>query len=189
MRTQLTLSLLAFIAITDLPAQRTANGLRDIAPSTRIRVTPVGSSPEIVGRVIEVRGDTLRFSSESGISLKPLHLSQIAALDTSAGLHGRFFEGTLVGLAIGGAVGAVAGALTYTPCTDTGFMACFLHPTSRVDAAGMGMVGGGVTGALIGAIVGAASKAERWNAVIPERSAHTIKPLIGPTRAGLKLRF
>lgn len=186
MRT-LALAILPLAAIADLHAQPAAT--LTLQPSARIRVKPVGSTTEVIGRVVELRGDTLHFASESGVSVKPLPISQIATLDTSAGMRGHLIEGTLVGAGIGGGMGAVIGAVSYTPCTDPRFMACLMHPSSRGAAAGMGMSAGAVVGALVGALAGATTRSERWDPVRWAKRASNVRPIISPTRAGLKLRF
>jgi hypothetical protein len=77
---------------------------------------------------------------------------------------------TLAGLgygALGGAViGATAGYIGYSPCKETGLLACYLEPTSRGQATLVGAGIGAVLGAGIGSIVGALIVTDRW-AVTP----------------------
>lgn len=67
---------------------------------------------------------------------------------------GNAGEGFLYG-ALGGAVlGGLVGAIAYTPCDDTGFLACMMHPESRGHSALLGAVAGAALGGLVGMIIG-----------------------------------
>ena len=41
-------------------------------------------------------------------------------------------------------------ALTWSPCTETGWFACFAHPDSRGEAFGWGFAGGAIIGLPLG---------------------------------------
>ena len=62
--------------------------------------------------------------------------------------QGHRGRNTLIGLGTGAAIGAVAGAAYYTPCTGL----CILNPTRAQDA-GVGAVVLGVVGAVVGALI------------------------------------
>lgn len=92
-----------------------------------------------------------------------------------------------VGAAIGSVAGAfVGGALAnaaWTPCTETGWFACFMHP-DRATATGLGALGGAAVGALVGVVVGAGIGSTRWVDVTPSHLRSAVVPLRGG-RVGL----
>ena len=69
----------------------------------------------------------------------------------------------------------------WSPCTDTGFMACFMHPDSRGDAFVMGAMFGTAIGLPLGLVAGLISKHDVWQPV----DAHG-RPILSiiPGRAG-----
>jgi hypothetical protein len=80
--------------------------------------------------------------------------------------------------------GAVIGAATWQPCTETGFLACFMHPSQEVQAAG-GAALGALGGALVGFLIGKTVRSELWR---PVRTA-PVRLTVGPTAAGISLTF
>lgn len=78
---------------------------------------------------------------------------------------------------IGAGVGAAIGALTWSPCTETGFLACLLHPGSRSDQALLVGSITGVIGGIVGAVRAIRAKGEWEDVVVPHTAgAFTIAP-------------
>jgi hypothetical protein len=88
-------------------------------------------------------------------------------------------KGLMYGILGGAVLGGLIGAATYSPCNDTGFLACGpLTPESRLEAAGMVAVPGAIIGGLVGAIVGSIVTS-------PSKSRTELKPvLFNPSNSG-----
>lgn len=71
---------------------------------------------------------------------------------------GNILRGFGIGIGIGAAGGGLIGAVSWTECTDEGFMACLMYPESRAEAFLVGAVLGGIAGGFTGIIAGAFSK-------------------------------
>lgn len=82
---------------------------------------------------------------------------------------------------IGAGAGSAIGALSWSPCTATGFLGCVLHPSSRSEQA---LLVGSITG-LIGGVVGlvrAARAKPGWEDVVVPHTAGEFT--IAPTPVG-----
>ena len=108
--------------------------------------------------------------------------AEIRLMEESLGRQRNFaknFGITLISASFG--LAAVS-AIAYEPCTETGFLACFLEPTSRGEAALFGLIAGGALGLSAGLIVGFAAKSEKWTLLSvsgPGESALRITPVVG----------
>jgi len=145
-----------------------------VVAGTRVRVTaPSIDLRRHVTTIVDVRGDSIVF----GVPDNPrsVALSDVTALEVSAGKHRRFLRSAALGLGIGAIVGAVVGAATYEECVPTEFLDCLLADESRGQSAATGGVVLGVVGLLTGAVVGAVRRTDRWVSVdMPVRAS--IKP-------------
>jgi len=90
---------------------------------------------------------------------------RISGLERSLGRHRRFGRTFTVTLAVAALAGGTVSAIAWTPCRQTGFMACFLTPQSRADAFAWGLAGGAVIGVPVGLILGLAVTSEVWEPV------------------------
>lgn len=112
---------------------------------------------------------------------------EIDRMERSLGRHrdfGKNFVMVLASTSVG--IGALL-AIAWSPCTQTGFLACYLHPTSRGEAFAWGLAGGAILGVPAGLIVGLAIKREKWAPVTlsgPGDATLSILPVLG-TRIGV----
>ena len=145
-----------------------------VVAGTRVRVTaPTIDLRKHVTTIVDVRGDSIVLGV-SGDS-RSVALSDVTALEVSAGKHRRFLRSAGLGLGIGAIVGAVAGAATYEECVSTELFGCLLAPESRAQSAAEGAIGLGAVGLLAGAVVGVVRRTDRWVSVdMPVRAS--IKP-------------
>ncbi len=145
-----------------------------VAAGTRVRVTaPSIDLRRHVTTIVDVRGDSIVFGVSN--NSRSVALSDVTALEVSAGKHRRFLRNAGLGLGIGAIVGAVVGAATYEECVPTEFLDCFLADESRGQSAVTGGVVLGAVGLLTGAVVGVLRRTDRWVSVdMPLRAS--IKP-------------
>ncbi len=114
--------------------------------------------------------------------LAEIPLARIEVLETSLGQQrnfGKYFGLTVAAVSV---AAATIYALNWSPCNETGFLPCFLEPTSRGEAFGWGFVGGAIIGLPLGLLIGSSAREERWNRVaLPALTAPrlTIRPVIG----------
>lgn len=145
-----------------------------VVAGARVRVTaPSIDLRRHVTTVVDVRGDSIVLGVRD--NSRSVALSDVTALEVSAGKHRRFLRSTGMGLGIGAIVGAVVGAASYEECVSTEFLGCFLAPESRAQSAIMGGAVLGAAGLLTGAVVGVVRRTDRWVSVdMPVRAS--IKP-------------
>jgi hypothetical protein len=62
----------------------------------------------------------------------------------------------------GGAIGGIAGALSYSPCVRTEVLECLFTPNNAGDAAVLGGAAGALFGLVAGALIGAFVVTDRW---------------------------
>ena len=89
-----------------------------------------------------------------------------------------------------GAIGAIAGAISYQECTSTEFLGCLFAPESRTDSALLGGVVGGVLGFVAGSLAGLVPR-EHWKRVTlaDRRVAAAVRPGAHGAGLGVSLRF
>jgi hypothetical protein len=116
-------------------------------------------------------------------SVHVVQRDQIDALERSVGQELQFARDFFRTLGITATAGLVVGGVTWSPC-DT----CFIYPSSRGDAALVGMILGAAIGLPLGLIVGAAHKHDVWEPVSlsgPAGVALSLHPILGPDAFGL----
>ncbi len=137
------------------------------APGARIRISAQGlGARQVVGTVVELRGDSLVFAPQSGHDLISVSLESLQHLEVS---QSRSSVGTSIlkhagiGLLVGATGGALAGPLVLSPAcdvfkkdldTELKCLSDLADGAIRVRAAVLFGVAGGALGAVIGAIVG-----------------------------------
>lgn len=101
-----------------------------------------------------------------------LSLDGIESIERSLGERRRFGRNLAITMGVAAGAGGLISAISWSPCRETGFLACMLHPESRSDAFAWGFAGGGIVGLPLGIIIGLAEKSERWEPVT--------RPFFGP---------
>lgn len=159
-----------------------------VGPGARVRITQSGSQPRI-GVVVARSADTLVVRWPEYTNAVALPFAEISRLDLSTGRHRKVLKGAAIGTLSAGAVGAILGAVTYTPCESTEFLGCLLAPTSASESAVIGGVLGGALGLIVGTLVGL-PKRDDWHQVsLESRVAVAVTPRGRSTDVGLSLRF
>ena len=158
------------------------DGAAQAVPSLgdRIRIKQVDGTV-LTGRLAATLSpETIQIFVDS--SRVEVPVARIGVLETSLGRQrnfGKYFGLTAVAASV---VGGTIYALTWSPCTETGFLACLFVPESRGVAFAWGFAGGAIIGLPLGAIIGSVVREERWDPVslpAPAASRLTIHPLIG----------
>jgi len=122
-------------------------------PGMRVRATPQGSNP-ILGAVLRVTPDTIVLEETPGSKPYTLQISALAGLDVSRGNYRHTREGALIGMFVGGLVGAAIGSAT----TNSG------DPFQALNVFG-GVLVGAAGGSLVGGLAGASMRTEVWSPV------------------------
>jgi hypothetical protein len=182
------LLLVLFARPEALPGQAAAQAA-SIQPGARVRITHAGQNPRIAV-VVARSADTLLVRWPEYTNAVAVPFAEISRLDVSTGRHRNVLKGAVVGTLSAGAVGAVLGAATYTPCESTEFLGCFLAPTSAAESAAVGGVVGGVLGLIVGSLVGLPAR-DDWRRVSldEQRVAVAVTPRGRGTDLGVSLRF
>jgi len=132
----------------------------------RVRVvfpaTATQPQRHVVGHLQRHTGDTVIIAR--GLVLDTVALSGGRQLQTVVGSHGHGWRGAGYGFLAGSVVGGIIGSATWTPCTDTGFLACMMYPSQGEQTVG-GAILGGLLGGLIGGAIGAGTRTEVWGTV------------------------
>jgi hypothetical protein len=160
-----------------------------LLPGARVRITQAGEKPR-VSIVVAQSADTLLVRSPEFSNIVALPLTDISQLDVSAGRHRNVVKGMVLGTAVVGTIGAIAGAISYQPCTSTEFLGCLLAPESRSDSALLGGVVGGALGFVAGSLAGLVPR-EQWKRVplANRRVAAAVMPGAHGTALGVALRY
>ncbi len=132
-------------------------------------------SRRYVGTFVAWKGDTLVVETK-GYTLA-LPLDSVTKLDVSRGRKTNTGEGAVIGLLVGGVVGAVIGYASYEECV--GGWACFGDLGPGVNVAAGGVIGG-LGGLVAGAFIGLAIETDRWQEVPLDR----LRVSLGPQRDG-----
>jgi len=147
------------VLLTGLTFPLATAGQTALAPGDRVRFDqPDGGT--VTGVVAAVSAREVTISGPAGEATYPVE--GIAGLERSMGRHRSFGRTFGITLGVTSLVGGTASALTWTPCRETGFLACFLAPESRADAFAWGLAGGAIIGLPVGVILGLAVTTERW---------------------------
>jgi hypothetical protein len=155
----------------------------------RVRITRRGFPAPLVGAMVSATADSISFVPVPYILGAPrlqdtvtIARTDVQAFEVSDGRRRHRLGGLAWGFAIGAAGGAIVGALTYEPCNETGFLACYLKPANQEQSAFVGGAVGAVLGSAAGLIVGALYETEHWQRVTSERVAQV---RLGPTSRGV----
>lgn len=145
-------------------SSQTKAQIQGIKRGDRVKVAaPVMQDKSIKGTVAENTDSVLVVGTEQYV--KTIPHAFITDLSISNGQRRSLGRGLLIGLGTGALGGGLVGAMTYTECTEEGFLACAFRPTSSGEAFAMGAVSGGVVGLVSGGIIGALVKRDRWQRV------------------------
>ena len=145
-----------------------------IREGNRVKLdVPSMSNNKFVGIVSELSDSTLVL--RSGYYTYMIPFESIDKVSVSAGKRRHVGRGAALGLLGGAALGGMIGFISYEPCTEEGFMACFLRPESSTDAAMMGSILGIVPGTLIGMLIGL-RKTDHWEK-IPNEMLFKMEPV------------
>jgi hypothetical protein len=151
-----------------------------------IRVTTTQKPSTHRGFFVSMSDTTIVYSpvvdGASGVDLAPvsLALSEITRVEVGT-RRSAAPQVAGIGLAVGAAFGALLGAVSWEPCTSTGF-GCFMHPESAGQQAQIGLFAGGLAGVAIGALIGTGISVYTWQPI----TLH-IQP-VGPS-AGVVILF
>ena len=175
MKIRILLTLAATFALTQAPrAQQPVAG-------DRVRLL-YKDGTRISGVIDSIAQDGLRMTPEFWSANVFIKYETVASVERSLGRHRRFWRNLGLTMGVAGLGAGVIGAATYSPCTDTGFLACLFAPASRTDAFAMGFVIGGAISLPVGLIIGAGAKHERWAKPVSLRvagQAVSIRPIVG----------
>jgi hypothetical protein len=188
---------LLFALAQPLPAQTDLN----LAKGARVRVLiPAGDGqPEryVFGSLVRLEGDSVVIVTWGPLPTAGVIAGDprspkttIIALDRGKRLEGivdsRGHGGTgaALGAVLGALVGEEIGRASWRPCTQTGFLACWMYWSKGEQAAG-GAILGGAGGALLGFVVGAGIRTETWGPL------HTagVRLAVTPHAVGISLAF
>ncbi|HEY0809170.1 MAG TPA: hypothetical protein VGD49_03375 [Longimicrobiales bacterium] len=115
------------------------------------------------GRLIRVDGDSVVLAAGQNAGHHVAFArSAVSNVWVSVGQRRQTMRGLTLGLVAGGTVGALVGAITYTPCHSDEFLGCLLAPENAGQAALLGGTVGGFFGLLIGTGAGFATKRHVW---------------------------
>lgn len=162
----------ALLALLVTATALSAQERRSPVPATgsRVRFTVRGLSSPVVGSFLSATADSIALVRASA-DTTTLARSAVNSFEVSSGVHHHVWRAIGWGAAGGVGAGAVLGAVTYSPCNETGFMACFMAPTNRAQSALLGAAIGTVLGTVGGLLVGAVHRSEDWHHVSVERLA------------------
>ncbi|MDH3204968.1 MAG: hypothetical protein OEO79_00065 [Gemmatimonadota bacterium] len=157
-----------------------------LSPGDRIRFREAEGAV-VIGVVSAISAEEVRLATQDR-SGHVVSRDQIESLERSLGTERRFARNLFISVGAGAAIGGVMGAVTWKPCRETGFLACFLHPASRGEAAQWGTAAGALIGVPIGVIVGLATRHEVWEPLSvhgPGGSTVSIRPVVSPDLLGV----
>lgn len=153
----------------------------------RIRVTTTDGR-RIVGTVTQLSEEVVELA-QSPTHRSAIARDQVRSIEHSLRQERRFGRHFAITVGAAAGVGAVGWALAWSPCTETGFMACFMSPSNRGEAFRMGAVAGGLLGVPVGIIVGATLRSDVWSPISPTSAARvTLLPTMDGG-ASLQLRI
>jgi hypothetical protein len=175
---------LLFLAVSAVAGPPGGLGAQEVpGDGDWVRVLLV-SGETVSGAVVSTAPGGLLLAMGDG-STSGVPATRIRRIDRLAGERRYGGRGFLVTAGVTGtAIGLVAAA-TWSPCTETGMFACFLHPRDEMGAFTQGFLLGGVLLGIPAGIVVALIKTEHWEeAALPRGRATSVsrgsRPLPGP---------
>jgi hypothetical protein len=168
------------LVLVALVAPRTAWGQAPVAAGERVRVRYDNGS--LKGVLHEIAPTGLRLRTSEGDTTAVIDFNRVTGVERSVGRGRNFVKYFFLTVGASATVIGAISAMSWSPCTETGFLACLMHPNTRGDAFVMGFVGGGVVGVPLGLILGLAAREEKWErAVMPPQSGGRIalRPIVG----------
>ena len=181
--------LVVLLARPDALVGQAAQSASSIRPGTRVRITQTGQKAR-VATMVSTGTDTVlvRWAETTGAVAVPL--AEVSRLDVSTGRHRNLVKGAVLGTLGGAALGAVAAAATFEPCTSTAPFGCFGAFESRGEAGVAGAALAGAVGLVVGTVIGMRSH-ESWHRVPLDarRVAVAVTPRGRATGLGVTLRF
>jgi hypothetical protein len=163
--------------------ESTASAL-GIVPGARVRVraTDYGDTSQI-GTITGVRHDGITFRRERHRDSLMIGFDHVTQLEISQGRHSHPVSGLAIGFLGGAAIGAIAGAASYSntvSCPPNGEFFCIGPLTTQGEDAALGAVLGAVGGGVIGLVTGFIVHTERWHKV-------SLRSLLAQRQTGLIL--
>lgn len=185
---KLVIGFAALCGAVSVAAAQTAPLLRE-GTEVRVFIPAPTAAPErqITGTLVRLQKDTVVIWTRGGLA--PPHSVRVVLdkgwrLEALAASHGHGGAGAAIGAIIGALTGAAVGSSSWHPCTEQGFLACFMHPTQGEQTSLSAMLGA-TGGALLGLAVGRSIRSETW---VPVHTAD-IGVAILPRGLGIRLRF
>ena len=99
-----------------------------------------------------IQGDSLLYRRSAELVTRRIALANVTGLEHSVGKHTHFWRGGLIGVLVGGALGALAGATSDDGASSYG-------PSPSAGAFG---VAGAVEGFLVGGLIGGLHHGTTW---------------------------
>jgi len=134
-----------------------------LEPGARIRITaPEPFETRFTGWFSNIESDSvLRVHLDRDEAAVPVHLRQIGTIETNVGTRRHWLIGSVIGLAVGTAIGAASVAGEEDPTFD-------MPPFGRFRMVGVRqtqVAASGIAGLLLGGVVGYFIKSEQWRPV------------------------
>ncbi|HEV8253477.1 MAG TPA: hypothetical protein VGQ78_01875 [Vicinamibacteria bacterium] len=158
--------------------ERAASPLLTVAVGSRVRVSSPAYLTNVAGSVVALDGEAITIAAD-GIGALRVPRETIASLEVSRGRSRR----TLKGAAFGTAIGALLGAVGYTP--DPAGCAAGTAACSRGESVQLTALGG----AAIGAWAGHRVQRDRWEPIALDRIRIGIEPERRGARASVSVGF
>ncbi len=127
----------------------------------RVRIRKTDGDTHI-GTIAFASAEEVRLSAGPTWSEIHIPMGEIEKIETSQGKHRHFGRNFLITVASTSAAMGLISAVAWSPCTETGFLACMLHPGSRGEALTWGLSGGALLGLPLGLLVGLTARSESW---------------------------
>jgi hypothetical protein len=181
--------LVVLLARPNVLVAQSAQTASSIRPGTLVRITQTGQKAR-VATMVSPGTDTVLVRWEKSTGTAAVPLAEVSRLDVSTGRHRNLVKGAVLGTLGGAALGAVAAAATFEPCTSTAPFGCFGAFESRGEAGTAGAVLAGAVGLVVGTVIGIRSH-EGWHRVPLDarRVAVALTPRGRATGLGVTLRF
>lgn len=146
----------AMILVLATPAQASAQSIPPLGD--RVRVLQADGT-QVTGTLEESSASDLVLFVRSG-SFVRIPAGNVALFERSLGRQRAFGRNFGLSVAATSLTGGLLSAVFWEPCPG-----CYFHPSSRVEAFGLGSLLGAILGLPISVIVGLAVQTEQWESV------------------------